>query len=183
MMSHREVTIRQQVTACKMVFKPAWSGTPSADVYIARRRVNDAFLRDLIRDWEAHGAEVLAQVRREQPGTYMKVMAMLMPKEMKMETGQTTLSNLTDEQLQAMIHELEERIAAKLSGEEAKIINEGAATDLAALSPPANEGLSETNGRRKRDPKSTPERLAYAREYKRQRKAGNPNAAAAARAA
>jgi hypothetical protein len=35
----------------------------------------------------------------------------------------------------------------------------------------------------KRNPKSTPERLAYAREYKRQRKAGNQDAAAAARAA
>src|SRR5262245_3450071 len=140
------------------------------------------FLRDLIRDWEAHGAEVLAQVRREQPGTYMKVMAMLMPKEMKVETGQTTLSNLTDEQLQAMIHELEERIEAKLSGEEAKVINGGAATDLTAFLPPGNEALCDSNGR-KRNPKSTPERLAYAREYKRQRKAGNPNAAAAARAA
>src|SRR5262245_31475963 len=183
MMSHREVTIRQQVTACKMVFKPAWSGTPSAEVYIARRRVNDAFLRDLIRDWEAHGAEVLAQVRREQPGTYMKVMAMLMPKEMKVETGQTTLSNLTDEQLQAMIHELEERIAAKLSGEEAKVINGGAATDLTAFLPPGNGALCDTTCRRKRNPKSTPQRLAYAREYKRQRKAGNPNPAAAARAA
>jgi len=165
-----------------MVFKPASSGNPSTEVYIARRRVNDAFLRDLIRDWEAHGAEVLAQVRREQPGTYMKVMAMLMPKEMKVETGQTTLSHLSDEQLQAMIHELEERIAAKLSGEEAKVINGGAATDLTALLPPGNGALCDSNGR-KRNPKSTPERLAYGREYKRQRKAGNPNAAATARAA
>ena len=112
----------------------------------------------------------------------MKVMAMLMPKEMKVETGQTTLSNLTDEQLQAMIQELEERIAAKLSGEEAKVINGGAATDLMALLPPGNGALCDSNGR-KRNPKSTPERLVYAREYKRQRKAGKPNPAAAARAA
>jgi hypothetical protein len=167
----------------QMVFKPASSGTRSAEVYIARRRVNDAFLRDLIRDWEAHGAEVLAQVRREQPGTYMKVMAMLMPKEMKVETAHTTISSLTDEQLQAMIHELQERIAAKLSGGEAKVINPGAATDLTALPHPANEAPRAVTSGRKHNPKSSPERLVYAREYKRQRKAGNPNAAAAARTA
>jgi hypothetical protein len=45
---------------------------------------------------------------------------------------------------------------------------------------PPSKGAPEA---RKLNPKSTPERLAYAREYKRQRKAGNPNAAAAARAA
>jgi len=57
------------------------------------------------------------------------------------------------------------------------------ATEFTALPPPGNEALCGTTGRRKRNPKSSPQRLAYAREYKRQRKAGNPNAAAAARAA
>jgi hypothetical protein len=129
------------------------------------------------------GIEILEQVSREQPGTFMKCMTQLMPREMKVETADTTISSLTDEQLQAMIHELEERIAAKLSGEEAKVVNAGPATDLTALPPAADEVLCGTTGRRKRDSKSTPERLLYAREYKRQRKAGNPNAAAAARAA
>src|SRR5262245_60566247 len=140
-----------------MVFKPASSGNLSADVYIARWRVNDAFLRDLIRDWEANGAEVLAQVRREQPGTYMKVMAMLMPKEMKVETASTRISSLSDEQLHAMIAELEERIAAKLSGEDTKVINAGAETGLAALPHPANEALRAITSRSKRNPKSSPE--------------------------
>jgi hypothetical protein len=93
------------------------------------------------------------------------------------------LAALSDEQLALMIADLEQRIAARLSGEEAKITNEGAVTALTALPPPAHEALCDATGRRKRNPKSTPERLAYAREYKRQRKAGNPNAAAAARAA
>jgi hypothetical protein len=54
---------------------------------------------------------------------------------------------------------------------------------LRLFRPPADEALCGTTVRRKRNPKSTPERLAYAREYKRQCKAGNPNAAVAARAA
>src|SRR5260370_41588602 len=74
-----------------------------------------------------------------------------------------------------MLHELQERIATKLA-EAGKVINREA-TEVAApttLPPPT---------RYRRQPKSNPERLAYAREYKRARKAGNPNAAAAARAA
>jgi hypothetical protein len=166
--------IRQQVTACRMVFKPASSGNLSADVYIARRRVNDCFLRDLRRDWEQHGPKVLERVRLEQPGTYMKVMAMLMPREVKLESTQTVVGGIPDEQLHTMITELQERIAAKLSCENAKVIS-------AEPSPPPTTLPQPT--RYRRQPKSSPERLAYAREYKRARKAGNPNAAAVARAA
>jgi hypothetical protein len=54
--------------------------------------------------------------------------------------------------------------------------NEGSAADLKAPPPAADETLCDTTGRRKRNPKSTPERLAYA-------KAGNPNHAVAAGAA
>jgi hypothetical protein len=63
-------------------------------------------------------------------------MAMLMPKEVKVETAHATISSLTDEQLQAMVHELKEHIAAKLSAKDAKVIN-GKTGDPAALPQPA----------------------------------------------
>src|SRR5262245_6309639 len=160
---------------------PFRSANPDAAVYISRRRVNDAFLRAALESFHKDGPAAFEKCARENPASYLKIFALLVPRELKIEHA-NPVSGLSDEQLAQMIAELEERIAAKLSGEEAKVINESAATDLTALLPPANEGLCETTGRRKRDP-STPERLAYAREYKRQRKAGNPNAAAAARAA
>jgi hypothetical protein len=146
-----------------MVFKPASSGNPSADVYIARRRANDAFLRDLIVHWQENGREILESVGREQPGTYMKVMAMLMPKEHKVETANTATSRLTDEQLVAMVAELEQRIADRLNGETAKVIN-GQAEALPSLDQSAG-------GSWKCNPKSSPERLAKAREYMRKRRA------------
>jgi hypothetical protein len=166
-----------------MVFKPASSGTPSADVYIARRRLNDAYVRDLFEIWKRKGIQILEQVSREQAGTFMKCMTQLMPRDFKVESSVDVVGRLSDEQLASMVAELEERIKRRLSGAGAKVINANVETDAAALPPPANEALCDTTGRRKRNPKSTPERLAYAREYKRQRKAGNPNAAAAARAA
>jgi hypothetical protein len=144
----------------------------AADLYIARRRVNDAFLRDLIAHWQENGREILEKVGSEQPGTYMKVKAMLMPKEMKVETTPSTLSKLSDEQLQAMIVELERRLADRLNGETAKVID-GQAEALPSPDQPAG-------GLWKRKPKSSPERLARAREYMRRRRAAENAAKLAA---
>jgi hypothetical protein len=111
--------------------------------------VNDAFMRDLIAHWQEHGPQVIDRVAKEQPGTLLKCMTMLVPKEMRIETTNPA-GKLSDEALATMIAELEERISARLSGENAKVIN----------GEPA-----------KRQPKSSPERLANAREYMRKRRA------------
>jgi hypothetical protein len=157
-----------------MVFKPASSGNPSADVYIARRRLNDAYARDLYDLWKEKGRAVLEQVAREQPAVIVKCLTLMMPKDLRVESTHSVVGGLSDDQLHAMIHELQERITAKMSGENAKVISAEASPAPTTLPQPT---------RYRRQPKSSPERLAYAREYKRARKAGNPNAAAVARAA
>jgi hypothetical protein len=50
-----------------------------------RRALNKRFLHDLAEDWQQHGREVFKRVRRESPAAYLKVCAMLVPKEMKVE--------------------------------------------------------------------------------------------------
>src|SRR5262249_17180080 len=56
-------------------------GNPSTEVYVARRRLNDAYMRDLFDVWKRKGIEILEQVSREQPGTFMKCMTQLMPRD------------------------------------------------------------------------------------------------------
>ena len=56
-------------------------GSPEA----TRRAFNKRFLLDLAEDWQQHGREVFKRVRRESPASYLKVCAMLVPKELKME--------------------------------------------------------------------------------------------------
>jgi hypothetical protein len=46
----------------------------------ARNRLQHAFLEDLARDWERHGAEAIEIMRREDPGAYVRAIASLMPK-------------------------------------------------------------------------------------------------------
>ena len=119
-----------------MELRSSSSGERGYNLHVARRRLNDAFVRDLIKHWEKHGEKVLDQVARENPGTYIKVMAMLMPREMKIESAHTVIGGLPDEQLHAMLHELQERIAKKLE-EQGKVIN-GKAQPLEALQAPSS---------------------------------------------
>ena len=133
----------------------------------------------LLEEFHKNGAKILERVGQEQPGTFMKVLAMLVPKELKVEQS-NALSRLSDEQLAAMVAHLEEQIAAKLSGENAKVVNAEAEP---SAKPTVNGWIGPPSkgapGARKLNPKSTPRAWEYAREYSRKRR----EAAKAAKAA
>ena len=93
---------------------------PGGSPVATRRAFNKRFLLDLAEDWEQHGREVFKRVRRESPASYLKVCAMLVPKEMKV-GHQGRLGQLTDEELDQAIAMVEEMIVRR-SGEAAKLI-------------------------------------------------------------
>src|SRR5215831_15457851 len=66
-------------------FARGFSGNPGGSPEATRRAFNKRFLLDLAEDWQQHGREVFKRVRRESPAAYLKVCAMLVPKELKME--------------------------------------------------------------------------------------------------
>ena len=68
-----------------------------------------------------------------------------MPRDLKIEHS-SPLAALSDEQLALMIADLELRIATRLSGGEAKVINEGPATEFTAR-PPKGQGRAGLLGR------------------------------------
>ena len=76
----------------------------------------------LLRDFRKHGEKAIADVRRTQPAAYLKVLALLVPREHKLEHI-NPLKALSDQQLADMIADLEERIASRLQGENAKVID------------------------------------------------------------
>ena len=99
-------------------FAKGFSGNPGGSPEATRRAFNKDFLVALARDFQAHGEQVLARVRRESPAAYLKVCAMLVPREMKIEhTG--GVKAMTDEQLEQGI---EAMLAAREAGEQAKVI-------------------------------------------------------------
>src|SRR6516165_9378282 len=62
---------------------------PSKETLAARRKPRAersiSFLLDPAEDWQQHGPEEFKRVRRESPAAYLKVCAMLVPREMKVE--------------------------------------------------------------------------------------------------
>ena len=92
----------------------------------------------MLRDFRQGGPAAIAKVRKYQPAAYMKICALLVPKEMKLEHS-AGVKDLTDEQLEEAIEAVKAMLEAR-AGEEAKVI-EGTA-EPAALPAPTEPELS-----------------------------------------
>ena len=117
-----------------MTFTPSGSGksgnprgpyAPSRE----RARFSSEFISALLRDFRQGGPAAIAKVRKYQPAAYMKICALLVPREMKVEHG-GGVKAMTDEQLETAIEAIKARIAAR----EAKTI-EATAESVALPAP------------------------------------------------
>jgi len=63
------------------------SGNPGGLSKGSRRKLTDAFMRALARDFEAHGEEVIQRVREENPVAYFKGLVSLVPKDHKIDAA------------------------------------------------------------------------------------------------
>jgi hypothetical protein len=91
-----------------------------------------AFLEALAEDFRKGGPEAIAKVRKYQPAAYMKICALMVPRELKLEHS-GGVKAMTDEQIEQAIEAIQNMLAAR-AGEAAKVI-EGTA-ELAALPAP-----------------------------------------------
>jgi hypothetical protein len=80
-----------------------------------------------------HGKKAIEKVAKEQPASYLKILALLVPREHKVEYS-NSLKTMTDEELDAAIEYLRTKLAEQ-AGETAKVI-EGEA-EVVALPAPA----------------------------------------------
>jgi hypothetical protein len=75
-----------------------------------RRKLTDAFIRTLARDWQAHGKAVIKRVRADNPLAYFKGMLSLVPKDVSVE-GDIKQALLKTEPLSATVAFLEQFIS------------------------------------------------------------------------
>src|SRR5262249_7529200 len=116
-----------------MPFERGRSGNPAGGPVGSRHRqqLNGEFIAALPRDFRHGGPKAIERVRRTQPAAYLKILALLVPREHKVEHS-NPLKGLTDDQLEAMIAYLEPSLAAQAGGP-VKVIE---ATAEPALEPP-----------------------------------------------
>src|SRR5215510_6734202 len=96
------------------------SGNPAGRPRGSRNALSEEVICALLRDFRQHGQKAVARVRQTQPAAYLKILALLVPREHKVEHS-NPLKSLTDEQLEAMIEYLETSLAAQ-AGAPAKMI-------------------------------------------------------------
>lgn len=92
-------------------FQPGNPGRPKG----SRNKLGEAFIAALHDDFNEHGVAAIQKVRVDRPHEYLKVIASLLPKELKV----TTESDLTDEQLDQRIRQLAAALSLELNGGEA----------------------------------------------------------------
>ena len=84
-----------------------------------------------------HGEKAIAKVRRTQPAAYLKILALLVPREHKVE-HRNPVKDMTDEQLEQGIELIKEMIAER-DAANAKVI-EGEAEVVPSLPAPGSGG-------------------------------------------
>jgi len=89
------------------------SGNPKGRPVGARSKLGEAFLEALNKDFDAHGEQVICEVRVEKPDQYLKVIASLMPKEMSL-TVNDPLEDLTDDEIATRLSSLHTALSSYL---------------------------------------------------------------------
>jgi hypothetical protein len=87
-------------------FKVGNPGRPKG----SRNKLGEAFLADMLSNWEEHGRETIEQVRVEKPDQYLKVVASILPKELNIQINE--LDELNDEQLYRQFASITAQLAA-----------------------------------------------------------------------
>jgi len=64
--------------------------------------LGEVFLSDLLANFEQHGAAAIVKARETDPAAYVRVIASLLPREIKVDP----IADLTDEELDARIRQL-----------------------------------------------------------------------------
>ena len=100
----------------------------------SRRAFSADFIRTLADDFRLHGRQAIEKVRKTQPAAYMKICALLVPREMKLEHS-GGIKAMSTEQIERSIELIKEILAQREAGANAKLID-GEPVDAAALPAP-----------------------------------------------
>jgi Family of unknown function (DUF5681) len=97
------------------LWQPGVSGNPAGRLRGSRNKLSEEVICALLRDFREHGQKAIAKVRRDQPGTYLKVLALLIPRQDKLDHT-NPVKTMTDDELESAIAILKEMIAARAVG-------------------------------------------------------------------
>ena len=101
----------------------------------SRNQLSQAIISSFLRDWRKNGDKALEKVRRTQPAVYCKLAVLLVPKEHKVEHT-SIYENLSTEQIEAYIAEIQDRLDRRAAGHHAGKLIDGEPVETTALPAP-----------------------------------------------
>src|SRR5262245_18384980 len=97
------------------------SGNPAGRLRGSRNKLSEGVICALLRDFREHGQKAIAKVRRTQPAAYLKILALLVPREHNVEHS-NVIKDMTDEQIERSIEFIKEMMAQREAAANAKVI-------------------------------------------------------------
>jgi hypothetical protein len=125
-----------------MTFQQGHSGNPHGNRHRTRHLLNHEFMQALLLNFRHQGKKAIEKVARDQPAAYLKIHALLVPRELKLEHS-GGIKAMSDEEIEQAIEVIQGMLAAQ-AGEAAKVI-EGTAEPAALPAPnrPSSEAALE----------------------------------------
>jgi hypothetical protein len=131
-----------------MTFKQGVSGNPHGNRHRTRHLLNQEFMQALLLNFRHQGKKAIEKVARNQPAAYLKILALLVPREMKVEHS-GGVKAMTDEQLEAGIEAIQAMLEQR-AGDQAKVID--AVSEPAALPAPPRKAKRKRGAEAKASP-------------------------------
>jgi len=124
------------------LWQPGESGNPAGRLRGSRNRLSEAVICALLRDFSKHGEQAIAKVRRTQPAAYLKCLALLVPREHKVEHS-NPLKAMSDEELDEALAALRNLLARREASAAGHLID-AKPVEPALIGPPLDtEGTAE----------------------------------------
>src|SRR5262249_35752962 len=130
-------------------FAPGYSGNPGGSPEAARRALNKSTILEMHRAFNIGGRKAIEKGMKNQPAVFLKLLVLLVPREMQIEP-KGGVKAMTDEQIEQAIEAIQPRRAAR-ADEAAKVI-EGTAEPAALPAPEAQSIEAGLEPKRQRRP-------------------------------
>ena len=88
----------------------------------ARRDLNADTIREMHRAFREGGREAILKVMKTQPAVFLKLLVLLVPRELEV-TRSGGVKSMSDEQIEQAIEAIQGMLAARATGEGAKVID------------------------------------------------------------
>ena len=109
-------------------FRPGVSGNATGNVHRSRHALNADTIREMHAAFRRGGREAIDKVMKQQPAVFLKLLVLLVPREMKVEHS-GGVKDMSDGQIEAAIEAIQAMLAAREVSENAKVI-EGRVEEL-----------------------------------------------------